>query len=120
MMDYKNAGADISWIQISWSLMKEHVKGTMRPGSNGRPWRIFRSFFRMFKEMDEPGAAQRAVPTEGRGPVACFPMDKHTVGIDRVASVNNLMLHVPAANPVFPDYSCPRQECAEKIADQAA
>ena len=55
MMDYKNAGVDIEAGYKSVELMKEHVKGTMRPEVMGGLGGFSGAFSAAaFKEMDEP------------------------------------------------------------------
>ena len=57
MMDYKNAGVDIEAGYKSVELMKEHVKGTMRPEVMGGLGGFSGAFSAgAFKEMDEPSA----------------------------------------------------------------
>ena len=89
-MDYKNAGVDIEAGYKSVELMKEHVKGTMRPevlgGIGG-----FSGAFSMsaFKDMEKPTLVSG---TDGVGTKLklAFLMDKHnTVGIDCVAMCVN-------------------------------
>ena len=54
-MDYKNAGVDIEAGYKSVELMKEHVKGTMRPEVMGGLGGFSGAFSAAaFKEMDEP------------------------------------------------------------------
>ena len=90
MMDYKNAGVDIEAGYKSVELMKQYVKGTMRPevlgGLGG-----FSGAFSMsaFKGMEEPTLLSG---TDGVGTKLklAFLMDKHdTVGIDCVAMCVN-------------------------------
>ena len=90
MMDYKKAGVDIEAGYKSVELMKEYVKGTMRPevlgGLGG-----FSGAFSMsaFKGMEEPTLLSG---TDGVGTKLklAFLMDKHdTVGIDCVAMCVN-------------------------------
>ena len=76
-MDYKNAGVDIEAGYKSVELMKEHVKGTMRPevlgGIGG-----FSGAFSMsaFKEMEKPTLVSG---TDGVGTKLklAFLMDQH-------------------------------------------
>ena len=90
MMNYKKAGVDIEAGYKSVELMKEYVKGTMRPevlgGIGG-----FSGAFSMaaFKGMEEPTLLSG---TDGVGTKLklAFLMDKHdTVGIDCVAMCVN-------------------------------
>ena len=89
-MDYKNAGVDIEAGYKSVELMKEHVKGTMRPEVMGGLGGFSGAFSAAaFKEMDEPVLLSG---TDGVGTKLklAFLMDKHnTVGIDCVAMCVN-------------------------------
>ena len=89
-MDYKKAGVDIEAGYRAVELMKEHVKGTMRPevltGLGG-----FSGAFSLesFKNMEKPTLVSG---TDGVGTKLklAFLMDKHnTIGIDCVAMCVN-------------------------------
>ena len=76
-MDYKNAGVDIEAGYKSVELMKEHVKGTMRPEVMGGLGGFSGAFSAAaFKEMDEPVLLSG---TDGVGTKLklAFLMDKH-------------------------------------------
>ena len=117
-MDYKNAGVDIEAGYKSVELMKEHVKGTMRPevlgGIGG-----FSGAFSMsaFKDMEKPTLVSG---TDGVGTKLklAFLMDKHnTVGIDCVAMcVNDIAC--AGGEPLFClDYIACGKNFPEKIAE---
>ena len=118
MMDYKKAGVDIEAGYKSVELMKEYVKGTMRPevlgGLGG-----FSGAFSMsaFKGMEEPTLLSG---TDGVGTKLklAFLMDKHdTVGIDCVAMCVNDIICVGAKPLFFLDYIACGKNIPEKIAD---
>ena len=100
-MDYKNAGVDIEAGYKSVELMKEHVKGTMRPevlgGIGGFSGALSMS---AFKDMEKPTLVSG---TDGVGTKLRLAMDlkRHdTIGIDLVAMcVNDLV--VQGAEPLF-------------------
>ena len=116
-MDYKKAGVDIEAGYKSVELMKEHVKGTMRPevltNIGG-----FSGAFSMaaFKNMENPTLVSG---TDGVGTKlkVAFLMDKHdTVGIDCVAMCVNDIACAGGEPLFFLDYiACGKNE-PEKIA----
>ena len=117
MMDYKKAGVDIEAGYKSVELMKEYVKGTMRPevlgGLGG-----FSGAFSMsaFKGMEEPTLLSG---TDGVGTKLklAFLMDKHdTVGIDCVAMCVNDVACAGGEPLFFLDYIACRKNVPEKIA----
>ncbi|WP_455438173.1 phosphoribosylformylglycinamidine cyclo-ligase [Hungatella hathewayi] len=117
-MDYKNAGVDIEAGYKSVELMKEHVKGTMRPevlgGIGG-----FSGAFSMsaFKEMEKPTLVSG---TDGVGTKLklAFIMDQHnTVGIDCVAMCVNDIACAGGEPLFFLDYIACGKNFPEKIAD---
>ena len=117
MMDYKKAGVDIEAGYKSVELMKEYVKGTMRPevlgGLGG-----FSGAFSMasFKGMEEPTLLSG---TDGGGPKLklAFLMDKHdTVGIDCVAMCVNDVACAGGEPLFFLDYIACGKNVPEKIA----
>ena len=65
MMDYKKAGVDIEAGYKSVELMKEYVKGTMRPEVLGGLGGFFRSIFHVRVQRD--GGAYSAVRYGRRG-----------------------------------------------------
>ena len=74
----------------SVELMKGHVKSTMRSGSNGRTWRIFRSFFN--EAVQRYGNPVLVSGTDGVGTKLklAFLLNRHdTIGIDCVAMCVN-------------------------------
>ena len=117
-MDYKNAGVDIEAGYKSVELMKEHVKGTMRPevlgGIGG-----FSGAFSMsaFKDMEKPTLVSG---TDGVGTKLklAFLMDKHnTVGIDCVAMCVNDIACAGGEPLFFLDYIACGKNFPEKIAE---
>ena len=117
MMDYKKAGVDIEAGYKSVELMKEYVKGTMRPevlgGLGG-----FSGAFSMsaFKGMEEPALLSG---TDGVGTKLklAFLMDKHdTVGIDCVAMCVNDVACAGGEPLFFLDYIACGKNVPEKIA----
>ena len=117
-MDYKNAGVDIEAGYKSVELMKEHVKGTMRPevmGGLGGFSGVFSAA--AFKEMDEPVLLSG---TDGVGTKLklAFLMDKHnTVGIDCVAMCVNDVACAGGEPLFFLDYIACGKNVPEKIAE---
>ena len=116
-MDYKNAGVDIEAGYKSVELMKEHVKGTMRPevlgGIGG-----FSGAFSMsaFKDMEKPTLVSG---TDGVGTKLklAFLMDQHnTVGIDCVAMCVNDIACAGGEPLFFLDYIACGKNFPEKIA----
>lgn len=117
-MDYKNAGVDIEAGYKSVELMKEHVKGTMRPevlgGIGG-----FSGAFSMsaFKDMEKPTLVSG---TDGVGTKLklAFLMDRHnTVGIDCVAMCVNDIACAGGEPLFFLDYIACGKNFPEKIAE---
>ena len=116
-MDYKKAGGDIEAGYRAVELMKEHVKGTMRPevltGLGG-----FSGAFSLesFKNMEKPTLVSG---TDGVGTKLklAFLMDKHnTIGIDCVAMCVNDIACAGGEPLFFLDYiACGKNE-PEKIA----
>lgn len=116
-MDYKNAGVDIEAGYKSVELMKEHVKGTMRPEVMGGLGGFSGAFSAAaFKEMDEPVLLSG---TDGVGTKLklAFLMDKHdTVGIDCVAMCVNDVACAGGEPLFFLDYIACGKNVPEKIA----
>lgn len=116
-MDYKNAGVDIEAGYKSVELMKEHVKGTMRPEVMGGLGGFSGAFSAAaFKEMDEPVLLSG---TDGVGTKLklAFLMDKHnTVGIDCVAMCVNDVACAGGEPLFFLDYIACGKNYPEKIA----
>ena len=117
-MDYKNAGVDIEAGYKSVELMKEHVKGTMRPevlgGIGG-----FSGAFSMsaFKEMEKPTLVS-GTDCVGTKLKLAFLMDQHnTVGIDCVAMCVNDIACAGGEPLFFLDYIACGKNFPEKIAD---
>ncbi len=117
MLDYKKAGVDIEAGYRSVELMKEYVKGTMRPevlgGLGG-----FSGAFSMaaMKGMEEPILLSG---TDGVGTKLklAFLMDKHdTVGIDCVAMCVNDVACAGGEPLFFLDYIACGKNTPEKIA----
>lgn len=117
MLDYKKAGVDIEAGYKSVELMKEYVKGTIRPevlgGLGG-----FSGAFSMasFKGMEEPTLLSG---TDGVGTKLklAFLMDKHdTVGIDCVAMCVNDVACAGGEPLFFLDYIACGKNVPEKIA----
>lgn len=116
-MDYKKAGVDIEAGYRAVELMKEHVKGTMRPevlsGLGG-----FSGAFSLesFKKMEKPTLVSG---TDGVGTKLklAFLLDKHnTIGIDCVAMCVNDIACAGGEPLFFLDYiACGKNE-PEKIA----
>ncbi len=116
-MDYKKAGVDIEAGYKSVELMKQYVKGTMRPevlgGLGG-----FSGAFSMdkVKNMDEPVLLSG---TDGVGTKIklAFLLDKHdTVGIDCVAMCINDVVCAGGEPLFFLDYIACGKNYPEKIA----
>ncbi|MBQ8116530.1 MAG: phosphoribosylformylglycinamidine cyclo-ligase [Lachnospiraceae bacterium] len=116
-MDYKKAGVDIEAGYKSVELMKQYVKGTMRPevlgGLGG-----FSGAFSMsgLKDMEEPVLLSG---TDGVGTKIklAFLMDKHdTVGIDCVAMCVNDVACAGGEPLFFLDYIACGKNYPEKIA----
>lgn len=116
-MDYKNAGVDIEAGYKSVELMKEHIKGTMRPEVLTNIGGFSGAFsMNAFKDMEEPTLVSG---TDGVGTKLklAFSLDKHdTVGIDCVAMCVNDIACAGGEPLFFLDYiACGKNE-PEKIA----
>ena len=116
-MDYKNAGVDIEAGYKSVELMKEHIKGTMRPEVLTNIGGFSGAFsMEAFKNMEKPTLVSG---TDGVGTKLklAFILDKHdTVGIDCVAMCVNDIACAGGEPLFFLDYiACGKNE-PEKIA----
>ncbi|MCR5608877.1 MAG: phosphoribosylformylglycinamidine cyclo-ligase [Lachnospiraceae bacterium] len=116
-MDYKKAGVDIEAGYKAVSLMKEHIKNTMRPEVLGGIGGFSGAFsLNGFKGMEEPTLVSG---TDGVGTKLklAFLLDKHdTVGIDCVAMCVNDIACAGGEPLFFLDYiACGKNE-PEKIA----
>ena len=116
-MDYKNAGVDIEAGYRAVELMKEHIKGTMRPevlgGIGGFPGAFSLS---SFLGMKEPTLVSG---TDGVGTKLklAFLMDRHdSVGIDCVAMCVNDIACAGGEPLFFLDYIACGKNIPEKIA----
>lgn len=116
-MDYKNAGVDIEAGYKSVELMKQHVKGTMRPEVLGGIGGFSGAFSAAaFKGMEHPVLLSG---TDGVGTKLklAFLMDKHdTVGIDCVAMCVNDVACAGGEPLFFLDYIACGKNTPEKIA----
>lgn len=116
-MDYKKAGVDIEAGYKSVQLMKEHVKGTMRPEVLGGLGGFAGAFdLSAIKNMDEPVLLSG---TDGCGTKVklAFVMDKHdTIGIDAVAMCVNDIACSGGEPLFFLDYIACGKNYPEKIA----
>jgi phosphoribosylformylglycinamidine cyclo-ligase len=116
-MDYKNAGVDIEAGYKSVELMKEYVKGTMRPEVLGGLGGFSGAFsLSKIKEMEEPVLLSG---TDGCGTKVklAFIMDKHdTIGIDAVAMCVNDVVCAGGEPLFFLDYIACGKNYPEKIA----
>lgn len=116
-MDYKKAGVDIEAGYKAVELMKEHVKGTMRPEVLGGLGGFSGAFsLESFKGMEKPVLLSG---TDGVGTKLklAFLLDKHdTIGIDCVAMCVNDVACAGGEPLFFLDYiACGKNE-PEKIA----
>ncbi len=116
-MDYKKAGVDIEAGYKAVELMKEHVKGTMRPEVMGGLGGFSGAFsLESFKNMEKPVLLSG---TDGVGTKLklAFLLDKHdTIGIDCVAMCVNDVACAGGEPLFFLDYvACGKNE-PEKIA----
>ena len=116
-MDYKKAGVDIEAGYRSVELMKEYVKGTMRPEVMGGIGGFSGAFsMKAFREMENPTLVSG---TDGCGTKVklAFLMDKHdTIGIDCVAMCVNDVACAGGEPLFFLDYIACGRNIPEKIA----
>lgn len=116
-MDYKNAGVDIEAGYKSVELMKEHVKGTMRPEVLTNLGGFSGAFsMEAFKNMEKPTLVSG---TDGVGTKLklAFILDKHdTIGIDCVAMCVNDIACAGGEPLFFLDYIACGKNVPEKIA----
>lgn len=116
-MDYKTAGVDIEAGYRSVELMKEYVKGTMRPEVLGGIGGFSGAFsLEKIKGMEKPVLLSG---TDGVGTKIqlAFLMDRHdTVGIDCVAMCVNDVVCAGAEPLFFLDYIACGKNYPEKIA----
>lgn len=116
-MDYKNAGVDIEAGYQSVELIKQHIKGTMRPEVLGGIGGFSGAFsMEKFKDMEKPTLVSG---TDGVGTKIklAFLMDKHdTVGIDCVAMCVNDIACAGGEPLFFLDYIACGKNVPEKIA----
>lgn len=116
-MDYKAAGVDIEAGYRSVELMKQYVKGTMRPEVMGGLGGFSGAFsLEKIKNMEKPVLLSG---TDGVGTKIqlAYLMDKHdTVGIDCVAMCVNDVVCAGAEPLFFLDYIACGKNHPEKIA----
>lgn len=116
-MDYKAAGVDIEAGYRSVELMKQYVKGTMRPEVLGGLGGFSGAFsLEKIKNMEKPVLLSG---TDGVGTKIqlAYLMDKHdTVGIDCVAMCVNDVVCAGAEPLFFLDYIACGKNYPEKIA----
>ena len=116
-MDYKTAGVDIEAGYRSVELMKQYVKGTMRPEVLGGLGGFSGAFsLEKIKNMEKPVLLSG---TDGVGTKIqlAYLMDKHdTVGIDCVAMCVNDVVCAGAEPLFFLDYIACGKNYPEKIA----
>nr|WP_297705896.1 phosphoribosylformylglycinamidine cyclo-ligase [uncultured Butyrivibrio sp.] len=116
-MDYKKAGVDIEAGYKSVELMKEYVKGTMRPEVLGGLGGFSGAFsLSKIKEMEDPILLSG---TDGVGTKIklAFLLDKHdTIGIDAVAMCVNDVACAGGEPLFFLDYIACGKNIPEKIA----
>lgn len=116
-MDYKKAGVDIEAGYKSVELMKEHIKGTMRPEVLTNIGGFSGAFsMEAFKNMEKPTLVSG---TDGVGTKLkiAFLLDKHdTVGIDCVAMCVNDIACAGGEPLFFLDYIACGKNYPEKIA----
>ena len=117
-MDYKSSGVDIEAGYKSVELMKEFVKGTMRPEVLGGIGGFSGAFsLEKVKEMEEPILLSG---TDGCGTKVklAFLLDKHdTIGIDAVAMCVNDVVCAGGEPLFFLDYIACGKNIPEKIAN---
>ncbi len=116
-MDYKKAGVDIEAGYRSVELMKEYVKGTMRPEVLGGIGGFSGAFsLESIKNMEKPTLVSG---TDGVGTKIklAFLLDKHdTIGIDCVAMCVNDIICAGGEPLFFLDYIACGKNYPEKIA----
>ncbi len=116
-MDYKKAGVDIEAGYRSVELMKQYVKGTMRPEVLGGIGGFSGAFsLEKIKDMERPVLLSG---TDGVGTKIklAFLLDRHdTVGIDCVAMCVNDVICAGAEPLFFLDYIACGKNIPEKIA----
>ena len=116
-MDYKTAGVDIEAGYKSVELMKEYVKGTMRPEVLGGLGGFSGAFsMKAIKDMEDPVLLSG---TDGCGTKVklAIVMDKHdTIGIDAVATCVNDVVCAGGEPLFFLDYIACGKNYPEKIA----
>lgn len=116
-MDYKNAGVDIHAGYRSVELMKEHIRGTMRPEVLTNIGGFSGAFsMEAFKSMEKPTLVSG---TDGVGTKLklAFLMNRHdTVGIDCVAMCVNDIACAGGEPLFFLDYIACGKNDPEKIA----
>lgn len=116
-MDYKKAGVDIEAGYRSVELMKEHVKGTLRPEVLGGLGGFSGAFsLEKIKDMEKPVLVSG---TDGVGTKLklAFLLDKHdTIGIDCVAMCVNDIACAGGEPLFFLDYIACGKNFPEKIA----
>ena len=116
-MDYKNSGVDIEAGYKSVELMKEYVKGTMRPEVLGGLGGFSGAFsMKAIKDMENPVLLSG---TDGVGTKIklAFLLDKHdTIGIDCVAMCVNDVACAGGEPLFFLDYIACGKNYPEKIA----
>lgn len=116
-MDYKKAGVDIEAGYRSVELMKQYVKGTMRPEVLGGIGGFSGAFsLEKIKDMEKPVLLSG---TDGVGTKIklAFLLDRHdTVGIDCVAMCVNDVICAGAEPLFFLDYIACGKNIPEKIA----
>ena len=115
-MDYKTAGVDIEAGYRSVELMKQYVKGTMRPEVLGGLGGFSGAFsLEKIKSMEKPVLLSGTDGVGTKIQLAYF-MDKHdTVGIDCVAMCVNDVVCAGAEPLFFLDYIACGKNYPEKI-----
>ncbi len=116
-LDYKSSGVDIEAGYKSVELMKEHIKGTMRPEVLGGIGGFAGAFdLKNIKNMEDPVLLSG---TDGCGTKVklAFLLDKHdTIGIDAVAMCVNDIACSGGEPLFFLDYIACGKNYPEKIA----
>ena len=117
-MDYKSSGVDIEAGYKSVELMKQYVKGTMRPEVLGGLGGFSGAFsLDAIKNMEKPVLLSG---TDGVGTKIklAFILDKHdTIGIDAVAMCVNDVICCGAKPLFFLDYIAIGKNYPEKVAE---